>query len=129
MKIAFLIDPLADLKDPIKLKLEQFEYTSVSTNSPEEIDQAGKQAEHVMICFTNSKLAYTFLKNNKWPFKTLNVLFLKGKPIISDDAAKKIKEIQLELVIMNDDEKLKEVITGFKNSKDITEDIEFSYKA
>lgn len=129
MKIAFLIDPLADLKDPIKLKLGQFEYTLVSTNSAEEIDQAGKQAGQVMICFTDSKLAYNFLKNNHWPFKTLNVLFLKGKPIISGDAAKKIKEIQLELVVMNDEEKLKKIITDFENSKDITEDIEFSYKS
>ncbi|WPU66772.1 hypothetical protein [Peredibacter starrii] len=128
MKIAFLVDTAPELTESIKEKIERFDYASIPTLNAEEIDQAGKQMGQVMICFTDSKKAYSFLKTNKWPFKTLNVLFLKGKPIISDDAAKKIREVNLDLVVLKDENQLKEVLTRFESAKDDLEDIEFTFK-
>lgn len=128
MKIAFLVETAEDQTEIIKEKLERFDYAYIPTSSAEEIDQAGKQAGQVMICFTESKIAYSFLKTNKWPFKTLNVLFLKGKPKITEDAAKKIKEVNLDLIMVNDENKFKELVTRFENSKDELEEIEFAFK-
>ncbi|WP_408095755.1 hypothetical protein ACJVC5_11980 [Peredibacter sp. HCB2-198] len=129
MKIAFLVDTAPELTESIKEKLERFDYASIPTLNAEEIDQAGKQMGQVAICFTDSKKAYSFLKTNKWPFKTLNLLFLKGKPIISDDAAKKIREVNLDLVVLKDENQFKEVIARFENTKEDTlDDIEFAFK-
>jgi translation initiation factor 2B subunit (eIF-2B alpha/beta/delta family) len=128
MKIAFLVETAPEQTEIIKEKLERFDYANIPTSSAEEIDQAGKQAGQVMICFTESKIAYSFLKSNRWPFKTLNVLFLKGKPKITEDAAKKIKEVNLDLVIVNDENSFKELVTRFENSGNDIDELEFAFK-
>lgn len=127
MKIAFLIDCSEDQLESVKTSMSEFGYSCIPTNNPEEIDQTGKQIGKVVLCFTDSKASYRFLKAcSSLEFRMLNLLFLKGKPKITEDAARKIREVDLNLIVRYDNQAMSKLLKKFENQKqDTTEEIEF----
>jgi hypothetical protein len=127
MKIAFLIDCSEDQIESVKKSMSEFGYSCIPTNNPEEIEQTGKQIGKVVLCFTDSKASYRFLKScNTLEFRMLNLLFLKGRPKITEDAARKIREVDLNLIVRYDNKAMGDLIKKFENQKqDTTEEIEF----
>lgn len=127
MKIAFLIDCSEDQVENLKTSLSEFGYSCIPTNNPEEIDQTGKQIGKVVLCFTDAKASYRFLKScSSLEFRMLNLLFLKGRPKMTEDAARKIREVDLNLIVRYDNQAMSTLIKKFENQKqDTTEEIEF----
>ncbi len=127
MKIAFLIDCSEDQVENVKTSMSEFGYSCIPTNNPEEIDQTGKQIGKVVLCFTDAKASYRFLKTcSSLEFRMLNLLFLKGKPKMTEDAARKIREVDLNLIVRYDNQVMSTLIKKFENQKqDTTEEIEF----
>jgi len=107
--------------------MSEFGYSCIPTNNPEEIDQTGKQIGKVVLCFTDAKASYRFLKTcSSLEFRMLNLLFLKGKPKMTEDAARKIREVDLNLIVRYDNQVMSTLIKKFENQKqDTTEEIEF----
>ena len=118
MKIAFVVDCSAEQVEKLKACLGVFGYTCIATNNPEEIDQTGKQIGKFLMCFADAKASYRHLKDNQWrEFKTLNLLFIDGTPRITEDAQKKIDEMNLNFVVQYNEKTLGQLIQKFESVK------------
>ncbi len=110
--------------------LKQHGYFAIKTINTDEIDQAGRQAEKAMLIFTDHKFAYRFLIENRWnEFPYINILYLNKKPIITEDAQRKLLQANLQIMQVSDRNYLLEKLDRFyATGKDDVADgeIEFS---
>jgi len=97
MRIVLFHDVTSDIGEILKLHLKTKGLVCVQSTNADQIDQAGKQNGKVVVIFTANKIPYHFLKNNKWPFKTMFVLYLEKIPALDAETKKKISEVDLKL--------------------------------
>lgn len=130
MKIVLFVGEQADHGLELIEFLKQNGFYSIKTSNVDEIDQAGQQASKAIMVFTDHKFAYRFIRENKWnEFPYICILYLNKKPIISEDAAKKLQSANLQIFLKSDKIKLREKLDQFYSTgKDGTDngEIEFS---
>lgn len=127
MKISFIVGPSTPDIQPAMDLLKGGGYTVLKTETPDEIDQTGKQSSKVILVFEDPKYAYKFCQENRWhDFKTLKVLYLLKRPILTPEVSRKLSSVGLEIVIRGEEEKLKEKIQKFEAGNDDIMELEFS---
>jgi hypothetical protein len=127
MKVAFLVNPHSEGIQKLESILKQFQYKMLTTQSQDEIDQAGKQSHKVILIFDESKFAYRFLVENRWPdFAVLKILYLPKKPVINADASKKLSSVDLHVFAAGEENLIAEKIKQFESNINDTLDLEFS---
>ncbi len=127
MKMCFFINPSQPQSQTLKTKLKELGYMVLQTQNTDEIDQAGKQCQQLILFFDDSKFAYKFLKENRWNgFRLFSVLLLLKKPVLSPDNQRMLASVALEVFGIEEETQLLEKIKKFEEKKEDDLDIEFS---
>ena len=119
MKTCFFVNLTKPVNETLKNSLKALGYTSFKTEKPDEIDQAGKQCQKLILFFDEPSYAYMFLREKSWSgFQTLNILILPKKPILSTENQRKLASVFLEVFGEDDALKLNERIKKFEESQE-----------
>jgi hypothetical protein len=126
MKTCFFVNMVKPLPETFKNKLREYGYVAFETKSHEEIDQAGKQCQQLILFFDEPKFAYKFLKENHWiGFRLLNILILPKKPKLSLENQRMLTSVSLQVFGMEEVTSLISIIKNFENQ--VEEDIEIEF--
>ena len=129
MKIIFFPELV---KDDSKLRalLKQNNFACMNSFTKDEIGQAGLQTLALAFIFFDSRSAYQYLKENKWPdFRTYNILYVNKVPKMNPEVNKKLESIDLRIYLNSNTTKLIEDLDFFYANKESKTELELDFTA
>ena len=130
MKIAFFVKSSRPVTEYLSVTglLKDKSYKVFQTDTFEEIDQAGRQAEKIVLFFDDPNFAYKFCGEQRWSseYKTLRLLYVRRKPIVNPVVLQKLRSVGLSIFTIGDEAKIEESILAFESDFEEVDEIEFS---